>query len=224
MVNNVLTQSGFLEIDTLTGSTDPDEKQLLGIANRVVREIRDYYPWPALRKTVTIGLTPEQKLYDLPAGFRRLIADSVWELDGTRAVEWPTPNGRWYRYKFSTDTAGPTVRIRQLGNQIEVEGNSSEQEIALEFLSGQAVLGPTGLEKSLFDDDTDTFLLSDRILELGIQAHWAETKMLPQAQRWMANYMQARTQAIAQEEGARTIGGRMNRGSRGAPHYPLWRK
>ena len=223
MINSVQAQSGFLELDAISGNTDPDVKQLLAIANRAQREIRDYYFWPQLRKTIDISLNTDQFEYGLPDDFRSLVPDSVWELDGNKPAQFPVPDSQWYMYRFSGFSTGGCIRIKRVGSNIQVQGQNDGDDVSLEYISHYAIKDSNDLLKESFTDDNDTWLLDDRLLELGIQAHWAETKMLPQAGRWYANYMNKMSEAIGRSEGSQIIGGCRSHSGRGAPYYPLFR-
>ena len=92
------------------------------------------------------------------------------------------------------------------------------------YVSKYAIADSTGGGKETFTMDTDTFKLQDNLLILGVQAHWAKTKMMPQADEWMADYQRKMGQAVGIDNGGRTIGGGFGRGPlRGPPYYPLWR-
>ncbi|GAF94668.1 unnamed protein product, partial [marine sediment metagenome] len=81
--------------------------------------------------------------------------------------------------------------------------------------------------RDYFEKDTDGWLLDEQLLVLGIQANWAQTKLLPQASDWKVNYDLKMHEAISRDASGRTIGGTsddyywMNRRS---PYYPLYRK
>lgn len=259
ILNDVLAQSGFLEKSSFTGTSDPDDRQMVAIANRTQTEIRDYYPWSFLRATFSVFPPPgsdnpdgdedsvptgsTQTSFPLPADFRSFIPDSVWEIDGSRMLEWPVPTGRWYLYKFSDYSSGGIGRIRQYGNTIQVQTPGSWQPFEFEYISKYAIRsGGTGGAQGDFDDaeiqadfvsagqpveyfqnDNDTTVIDDRLLMLGIQANWAEVKMFPQAGLWKNNYMQKMNEAIGRDTGGRVISTGPGPGRRNDPYYPLWR-
>jgi hypothetical protein len=67
--------------------------------------------------------------------------------------------------------------------------------------------------------------MDDQLLILGIQAHWMQTKLMPQYMEHMGNYNRKMTEAIGRNVGGSKIGGVCSgRFGRGAPYYPLWRK
>ena len=45
ILNSVLEQSGFLSRNSYAGSSDPDDKQMVAIANRAAYEIMNFYKW-----------------------------------------------------------------------------------------------------------------------------------------------------------------------------------
>jgi len=256
ILNNVLTQSGFLERDSFTGSSDPDDKQMIAIANRVAYEIFNFYDWSELREVGVINLIEGQNIYDLPSDYQSYVPDSAWETDGSRKVDVPVSEQEWYQYKFSSLTSGGTIRARFYGNTIEViepfggGGFSyeyvtkypirSEYDIGIEeALEGEWSIPPAlpanvlgsfwdedywsseGVKKEFFTADSDTWLLDDQLLILGIQAHWQQTKQMPSYMEHMANYMVKMNEAIGRSNAGQTIGG-VRRGIRRDPYTKLW--
>lgn len=228
MLNEVLSQSGFHKKAAFTSSSDPDDAQMVSIANRVAVEILGFYNWSPLRQTTTITMTetggvPDNR-YNLPANFYSFVPDSVWELEGNRQVELPVPEGRWFMYKYTAFSDGGRIRARLYGNQIEVHDPKVGEDFQLEYIVSQPITDSGGTPQATFINDTDLWLLDDQLLTLGIQAHWAQTKLLPQYEQWYANYLAKMNQEIGRDAGGRTIGGPFPSWSnRRDPYYPLWR-
>lgn len=224
MLNQVLLQSGFLERSSFVSSADPDDKQMIAIANRVAQEIKNYFPWDILRKPFEITMQDGQIRYLLPNDFQSLVADSAWEVDGQRQVEWPVPSGRWFEYKFTNWSDGGTLRVRMYGNEIEIHDIEPGQSIEFEYVSKYPILSEAGEAKEFFTADDDTWVLDDQVLILGIQAHWMQTKLMPQYMEHFGNYNKKMSEYIGRSTGSRTIGGLGRYHGRGAPYYPLYRK
>jgi hypothetical protein len=222
ILNNVLTQSSFLEKGGFTTSSDPDDKQMVAMANRAAYEIMNYWNWPELRSTGHIDLNSGQFRYVLPPDFQDLVPDSAWQGDGERRVEWPVPNGRWFMYKFSSWSDGGTMRIRRYGNEIEVHDPASGESFDYEYISKWPIVSAEGERKELFTEDTDEFLLDDQVLILGIQAHWQQAKLMPSYAEHFGNYNRKMAEAIGRANGGTTIGGPRHP-NRFSPYYPLWR-
>lgn len=224
MLNEVLAQSSHLKKGSFANTTDVDDVQMVSLANRVQQEIRDWFDWAELRRPYTITIIDGQNRYNLPADFHSLVPNSAWEVNGNEPVEIPVPNRRWFVYKSTSWSDGGTLRCRFYGDQIEVHDAAVGEDFTLEYISKWAVKDDDGSVKEYFTDDTDSFLLDDRVFILGVQAAWAETKLLPQAASWNSKYMSKLNELIGRTTGGRTIGGRPTRSSIPAPYTPLYVK
>lgn len=207
ILNDVLTQSGFVKRNGFAAGTNQDDDQMVAIANKVAIEIRDYFPWTELRRTHVLQMVADQNRYLLPDDYRDLVPDSAWETQGSRRVEFPVPDGRWFLYKHTLFSDGGTIRVRKYGNEIEIHDPEGGESFTLEYISGSVIKDNSGAVKERFDNDNDTFELDDQVLVLGTQAHWAQTKMFPQAQQWMGNYLTKMNEAIGRSAASRSVGG-----------------
>jgi len=223
ILNRVLGQSGFLKRGQFFNSSDPDDVQMVEIANRVAIEIGSYYDWGSLKIPHTIALAAGQSSYPLPLGLRWIIADSAWETDGSRKVDMPVEDNAWYQYKFSTLTSGGVIRARKYGDELEVVEPFNGGSITFEYVTEYFVKepAPTNILKEEFTKDTDTWLLDDQLLTLGIQAHWQQSKMMPSYQEHYKNYMNKMREAISRDAGGQTIGG-ASRPLRRSPYTKTW--
>lgn len=79
-------QEAAYRVDTqVIGSNDETTKQLLAIANRVIREMATEYPWPQLRKQHTISLVDGTSTYALPTDIDWMQTETMWN----RSKSWP---------------------------------------------------------------------------------------------------------------------------------------
>jgi hypothetical protein len=226
MLNNVLTQSGFLEKGSFTNGVDPDDKQMVAIANRAAYEIFNYYKWPALRNTYTFTFNEGQSVYRLPDDYQDMMPNSAWELEGQRPVDFPVSDNQWFLYKFTDWGDGGTVRAKIYGKQIEVIQPVGSNGFTFEYISKWPIVAADGSRKEFFTADTDTWSLDDQLLILGTQAHWQQTKQMPSYQELFGNYRLKMSEAIGRAAGSKTIGGFSGGSSfwntRG-PYTPLWK-
>ena len=225
MLNQVLSQSGFLEKGTFTNSADPDDKQMVSIANRVAYEIMNYYDWNELRKTFILQLETGKDRYPLPNDWQSLVPDSSWESDGSRPAEIPVSNSSWYMYKFTAFSDGGIFRANIYGNEIEVYDSEGGSSISMAYITSMPILSSEGEAKELFTNDTDTWILDDQLLILGIQAHWQQAKLMPTYGEHFTNYMRKMGEAIARSTGGRIIGGSLSDRDwllRRSPYTPLY--
>ena len=223
MLNQVLSQSAHIKKNAFATSNDVDDIQMMSIANRVQQEICNIYDWPELRREATITIIGGQRRYQLPDDYRSLVPDSMYKRGSNRRIEIHTPDRRWYEYKYRSGSSGPGSHARFYGNDIEFEGIEDSDVVNFEYVSKWAVIDDTGAVKELFTNDSDTWSMEDQLLILGIQAHWAQTKVLPQEGQWMNNYQRKLNEAIGRRTGGRTIGGRQIRGRDRSPYTPLYK-
>jgi hypothetical protein len=221
ILNDVLAQSGFLKRSQYFNSADPDDIQMTALANRVLLEISEFYAWSSYRVPFQIDLIEGQEVYTLPPDLNWIVGDSSWETDGSRKVDDHISDSEWYQYKFSSLTSGGVIRARIYGDTMEVQEPFNGGKISFEYVSKYAVLASNGSVKEQFTSDTDTFILNDQVLALGIQAHWGQTKLLPQYQEWGENYMKKMNAAVGRDGVRNTIGGTPQQ-TRRAPYTKTW--
>jgi hypothetical protein len=220
IINDVLAQSGFLKKATFFNSNDPDDVQMEAIANRAALEITGWYPWESLRKVHNISLIDSQGVYDLPPDLKWIVSDSSWETDGSRKVDDHLSDNQWYQYKFSSLTSGGVIRARQSGLTIEVQEPFQGGEITFAYVT-DFYAEANGSAKATFTSDIDEWFLDDQLLTLGIQAHWMQTKLMPQYQEHMINYKMKMNEAIGRDAVRNTIGGEPQQ-TRRAPYTKTW--
>ena len=231
IISQVLMQSGFLKKDGYAGSNDPDDLQMVAIANRAAHEIMNYWLWPTLRRTyrITMQATEDpsdpdaemQTRYLLPEDYQDLVPNSAWEVEGERPVDFPVADNDWFMYKFTSWGDGGTLRVRKYGNEIEIHDPVAGQAFDFEYISKWPIEDEEGQRKEYFTADTDTWVLDDQLLILGLQAHWMQTKLMPQYIEHFGNYQRKMAEAIGRANAGQTIGG-CPRPLRRDPYTPLW--
>lgn len=86
-VQNVANEASYTVDAGVIGSNDVTTKQLNAIANRVIKEMQDAYPWPSLFKQASFTLTSGQATYALPGDFSQYHYDTWWnQSDGWRLI------------------------------------------------------------------------------------------------------------------------------------------
>jgi hypothetical protein len=135
ILNQVLMQSSFLKKDSFSSDSDPDDLQMMAIANRVAYEIFNFYDWGTLRNVAVLDMIEGQNSYDVPPDYQSIVPDSAWETDGSRKVDLPASDAAWYQYKFSSLTTGGTIRARFYGDRIEVIEPFNGGSFTFEYVS-----------------------------------------------------------------------------------------
>jgi hypothetical protein len=221
IINGVLSQSGFLKRPQIFNSNDPDDIQMGAIANRVALEITGYYEWEELRKSIEIPMNSGQTIYDLPTDVKSIVGDSSWETDGSRMVMSDVSDNEWYQYKFSSLTTAGVIRGRKVGDTFEVIDPINSSSISMEYVTDYFATSLVNIPLEEFSSDTDMFLLDDQVLSLGIQAHWMQTKLMPQYAEMFINYKQKMGEAVGRNGVRNTIGGPIQQ-TRRSPYTKTW--
>ena len=147
-VQNVANECSYTVDAGVISSTDVTTKQLLAIANRVVREMQDAYAWPALFKQHSFSLVSGTASYALPGDFSQYHYDTWWnQSDGWRVVGPMSPQ-EYSEYQGFGITSVVLDRFQIRGvsnNQITYfpTPTASGDIIIFQYLAARCVRPPT---------------------------------------------------------------------------------
>jgi len=220
ILNAVLAEAGFLEKPGFATSVDPDDKQMVAIANRMAYQILNHFNWSGLRETLEITMTSATR-YPLPADFQSFAPDSFFTESG--GFEFPVPEGRYFSCKYGSGDTGGVIRARKYGNALEIPNPSPGEILYLEYVTNVPIKSSANQPKTEFTSDDDVWQLDDELIILGIQQRWGQVKQFPQYAEWRAEFNNKLNEAIGRDTGSRTIGGSSAKGSGKSPYYPLYR-
>ena len=205
MLNSVLGQSSFLQRDAFATSTDPDNIQMVAFANRAAHEIREYFPWNMLRKSIQITLVDGQLSYDLPEDFDWYVTESMWKSGGARHVVIPTDNRYWAFIKAGNPGTRINYYAKLIGGKLEFTAVTGGDVINMDYISRFAVEDVSGTPKEYFTADTDTWILKDYTLTLAIKAFWKAEKMMEGSELDMVHFKDHIKRDVAQDTPAKVI-------------------
>ena len=165
---------------TVYGTTDPQITQIKALLEEEGNDLATRGAWEGvtLEATWTTVATENQGEITTIAsnGFRDFLPDTAWDrtlklpLGILNGVEWAAQKG------FATTSPRYTIRIRGgslLANPTPTAGNTW----AFEYISKNWILGVDGTTyKQFFTLDTDTFLLPEELLILGLRWRWLKEK------------------------------------------------
>jgi hypothetical protein len=123
LCNRVLSEVGFRQVTSVVGA-DPQQQQVLALANAEIRALVRQYDWPALEVEYTFNTVNGTPYYNMPADFRKLSIDSVFDeatytkiRGGVNAEQWQKLKYGLLgsianqRFRVSYDTAGSLYRL-----------------------------------------------------------------------------------------------------------------
>ena len=115
VLQNVARELGLPDITTAVGSTDRTTIQLLAIANRVGKELRDRAEWPQLSKEYTFTLVSGQEGYPLPGDIDNVIFRTNWDRANHWELEGPLTPQEWQFRKSGVSQVSPRRKFRFRG-------------------------------------------------------------------------------------------------------------
>lgn len=203
--------------NTVFSTTSQTELELTDLVNEVAVDIMKSHDWQALTKIETITADGSTTDFDLPADYDRMalgqaIHDSAswfWNYTSVGSLnDWLTlQNGGW-----SALSPGWWIILQnQLKFHPAPHTNGTYAYISNEIVRSAPASG-TGVitTKTQFTADDDTFVLSERLLTLGVVWRYREQKGMGYAED-MASYETALSQEQARDKGSRVISHRISR-------------
>lgn len=184
VVRNVCLVCGKNVPDEVMSSEDRDMLEMARLANEMALMIADAHDWQSLMVQATITGDGTEEAFDLPADFGRMprkanLWSTRWQWDMNPIVGVDA----WLEYQIwpTTLVLGSWIIY---GDQFHVLPIMDDGDLVKYFyVSNKLVRNSAGTTKAAFTSDTDTFRLSERLLELGMIYKWKADKGQPHADR-----------------------------------------
>lgn len=204
IVQDACDDIGFPSPTTVVGNSEV--AQMLRLVNRE-GEALSRYPWEVLVKEDTITLVTSDQDYALATDFRFIIPSTQWNRDDNRELIWINSQ-EWQFFKAWTTVNGLNLRARIRNNQLEFEQTIAAADngktIAYEYISKYWTEDSGSTAQQQFAADTDTSVLDEELLTLGLIWRFRKAKGL----EWQSDLMEYQRQvklAQARDGGSRTV-------------------
>jgi hypothetical protein len=109
VVTDVAQEAGYEVASSVIGSTDPTTLQLKQMAQRIIEEMADAYPWPQLNRTASITLVASTGDYALPADFSRYHYDTWFNQSTNWKLIGPMTEQEYIELVGLDDPAAPAT-------------------------------------------------------------------------------------------------------------------
>lgn len=187
-------------------STEREHLELQDVANTVAGDMADFYDWQILKAIATITGDGTTTAFSLPSDYGRMLKKA--ELRASTfpgsPLEHITDTDEWLRIVVSGMTAG-IGQWTIYGNQIQILPALANAATAKYFYIKNTIVDPaSGSDKARFDMDTDTFLLDEGCLELGIIYKWKRNKGLPYAEE-LQDYNDKLAERAGNDKGSKIL-------------------
>ena len=205
VVQQFCLRSAIPKPATVIGSTDTQVLQIQALLEEEGNDLAARGAWEflTLEATHTTVATESQGAMTTIAsnGFRHIKNQTIWDRTDRLPVIGPINSREWQGLKAVVMT-GPRYQFRIRGgnlmvNPVPVAGH----DWAFEYISKNWILGIDGTTyKSIFTLDTDTFLLPDTLLLMGLRWRWMREKGLDYSELF-ATYEAQIKDAIGRDAG-----------------------
>lgn len=199
---------------TVFSSTEQTVVEVADLVTEVAIDIMKGHDWQALTKVHPITGDGAATTFPLPADYDRMVmgqgvADAnSWLWGYSRVPDMDT----WMQIQngFYLGVVSPGWWML-LGGQFQFQPAPASGAVArVPYVSNNFALNKDGLPKATFSADTDTFLLDERLLTLGLIWRWRAQKRLEYAED-MQTYEIALSQVQARDKGPMVIRSRVGR-------------
>lgn len=207
LMQTVCNEVGIPQPAAIVSSTDQQVRQLLALANREGRErASDDGSWSQLNGVQSLTMVSGQAAYDFPSDYAYYQPTTIWNTSQRWPVNGPLTAQEWETLKSGYINIFPYQRYRIMDGQIYFDPTPDStyngQTVAVEYFSRNWCQSSTGVTQDKWLADTDTFLLPDDVMVLGVKWRFLAAKRMDYSEE------KATWQACVDRERARSFGGR----------------
>lgn len=169
------------KLTTFFSSTNTFEQEMVDLINEVAKSIADNHDWNALLKTHTIIGDGVDTTFPLPSDYDRMLLDgSIYDATnfawGYQRIVRPDEFLYLQVRDFSIITPGFWTMI---GNEFQfLPAPSDQAQAKFLYITKNIVRDENGNLKENFTADSDSFVLDERLLTLGLIWRWKEQKKM----------------------------------------------
>jgi len=173
MCQNVADFTGFERPTSVISNTDPIARQLLALAQREGKQLMRVSDWAILKKEHTFSTSNGTAAYALPSDFDRLVLETSYNRSDNDILTGPISSAEYQLVNHGMATTGTTekFRLKAASNALKFELDptpSSTQTIGFEYVSNQFCQSSGGSGQAAWTADTDTGILDETTMEMGI--------------------------------------------------------
>lgn len=202
IVRNATDRLGLARPSNVVNSTDTTTLMLLAMAQEEGKTLARRHEWQVLQTEYTFDTVAATASYALPSAFDRILKETVFNRARRRRMVGDLTPQQWQETQASLVTmVNPAFRIR--GNLFLISPTPTAAEtIAYEYVTNQWCQSSGGTAQSEWTADSDTGILSEEIMTLGVVWRYRMAKGFDYGEQ-MNTYEMEVNKAIL-NDGART--------------------
>jgi len=205
LIQGAALKIGVDRPNTVIGNSNVEVMELLELANEEGLELTRRGDWRKLRRELLFTtIVGETQTGILPSDYDHMVQGTIWNRTKHRKIEGMVTPETWQRIKSSNvGTVYDTLYMR--GNDVLIHPASPGGEvIAAEYVTKNFCQSSTGTNQSEWLADTDTGILSENIMKLGVVARYKLQKGLD-ATADLAHYETQIIMALGMDKPERTL-------------------
>jgi hypothetical protein len=172
------TLCGLPSPTSIVGSSDPNASILLALANQEGRELAGRHDWQAITVDYTVATLAAELQTALPSDYERLMPyPELWNRTSSQMYSGPTGVRAWGQIKGTGISTGTPGWWRLNGGALYITpAPSAGDTLAFFYVSKNWVQSEALTAKDHFTVDTDTALIPERLISLGIVWRYKKSK------------------------------------------------
>lgn len=171
---------------SVVGNQDPQVVELLVHANKEAAELSQAVPWQELTKEQSFLTTAAAaQVGAIPSDFDRIRNDTIFNRTLRRRVYGPISPEQWQMRQAFPAALTVDYWYRLRGNDFLLTPTPpAGQTIAYEYISKNWCQSAGGTPQAVWVADTDTALISESLIALGVDWRFKKSQNLP----WIEDY------------------------------------
>src|SRR3990167_8722977 len=208
-IQYVAGRTGVTVPSSVLGTSDPQVLQLLRLLEEEGDDLRKRGPWNGIVKEATWSTTAAEDqgaMTTLAAsGFDSIRNNTFWDRTDQLMVQGPLSDEEWQTRKSIT-LSGPRYYWRIRAGKLLINLTpAASHTFAFEYISKYWILGADGTTyKQYFTLDTDTILLPEELVLMGLRWRWKKEKGFDYAEDFRTYEAQVKD-AIGRDGGKRIL-------------------
>lgn len=197
VVNHFCARTGLPQQATVIGSSDTQVAQIRALLEEEGNDLAQRGSWQALTLEASHTTVADEDQGALTAiasnGFRYIKNDTIWDRTNQLPVYGPISDQEWQARKAMIDDS-PRYQYRIRGGKLLAQpAPAAGYEWCFEYVSQNWILGADGTTyKQYFTLDTDTILLPETLVMMGLRWRWLREKGLDYAELFRTYEMQVK--------------------------------
>lgn len=182
---------------TVYGTTDPQIRQVMALLEEEGNDLAGRGSWQGLTfeaSHTTIAAEDQGAIATIASnGFRYIKNQTIWDRTDRLPVLGPMDGQDWQAMKAVAST-GPRYRFRIRGGKLIVNPTpAASHSWKFEYVTKNWILGADGTTyKQYFTLDTDTFLIPEELVLMGLRWRWKKEKGFDYAEDMRTYEMQVK--------------------------------